>query len=141
MALADHPTLAAALAAAIHPPIVLRTFHAYDEASLRRSLAHHVEIVAAVRAGDPVWARAVMTAHIHNARAVMVPAVLHGIGKACAEAGRAPGLRHGATDRGTAGPVRGGDGTARADTARVGVSGPHGSAATTELVAAARSGR
>jgi len=74
VALADHPTLAAALAAAIHPPIVLRNFHAYDEASLRRSLAHHVEIVAAVRAGDPVWARAVMTAHIHNARAVMVRA-------------------------------------------------------------------
>jgi DNA-binding GntR family transcriptional regulator len=74
IALAAHPTLATALAAAIHPPIVLRNFHAYDEASLRRSLAHHVEIVAAVRAGDPTWARAVMTAHIHNARAVMVRA-------------------------------------------------------------------
>jgi DNA-binding GntR family transcriptional regulator len=74
VALAGHPTLAAALAAAIHPPIVRRNFHAYDEASLRRSLAHHLEIVAAVRAGDPVWARAVMTAHISNARAVMVRA-------------------------------------------------------------------
>ena len=74
VALADHPTLATALAAAIHPPIVLRNFHAYDEASLRRSLAHHVEIVAAVRAADPTWAGAVMTAHIHNARAVMVRA-------------------------------------------------------------------
>jgi DNA-binding GntR family transcriptional regulator len=74
VALADHPTLATALAGAIHPPIVLRNFHAYDEASLRRSLAHHVEIVAALRAGDPTWARAVMTAHIHNARAVMVRA-------------------------------------------------------------------
>ena len=39
---------------------------------MRRSLAHHVEIVDAVRAGDPTWAQAVMTAHIHNARAVMV---------------------------------------------------------------------
>src|SRR3954452_6494688 len=74
VALADHPALATALAAAIHPPIVLRNFHAYDEASLRRSLAHHVEIVAAMRAGDPTWAGAVMTAHIHNARAVMVRA-------------------------------------------------------------------
>jgi DNA-binding GntR family transcriptional regulator len=74
VALAGHPTLATALAAAIRPPIVLRNFHAYDEASLRRSLAHHVEIVAAVRAGDPTWARAVMTAHIHNARTVMVRA-------------------------------------------------------------------
>ncbi|MGY1690281.1 GntR family transcriptional regulator [Geodermatophilus sp. SYSU D01105] len=72
--LAAHPTLAAALAAAIHPPIVRRNFLTYDEASLRRSLAHHSEIVAALRAGDPDWARAVMTSHIANARAVMVRA-------------------------------------------------------------------
>jgi DNA-binding GntR family transcriptional regulator len=72
VALAGHPAMAGALAGAIHAPIVLRNFHAYDDASLGRSLAHHVEIVAAVRAGDPVWAQAVMTAHIHNARAVMV---------------------------------------------------------------------
>ncbi len=70
--LAAHPAMAGALAGAVHAPIVLRNFHAYDDAALRRSLAHHVEIVAAVRAGDPDWARAVMTAHIHNARAVMV---------------------------------------------------------------------
>jgi DNA-binding GntR family transcriptional regulator len=74
VALAAHPALAAALAAAIHPPIVRRNFLTYDEASLRRSLAHHSEIVAALRAGDPDWARAVMTAHIANARAVMVRA-------------------------------------------------------------------
>jgi DNA-binding GntR family transcriptional regulator len=74
VALADHAALAAALAAAIRAPIVVRNFHTYDDASLRRSLAHHVEIVAALRAGDPTWARAVMTAHIHNARAVMVRA-------------------------------------------------------------------
>lgn len=74
VALADQPAMASALAAAIHAPIVLRNFHTYDEESLRRSLAHHVEIVAAVRAGDPTWAQAVMTAHIRNARAVMVRA-------------------------------------------------------------------
>jgi DNA-binding GntR family transcriptional regulator len=74
VALAGHPTMAAALAAAIHPPIVRRNFLTYDEASLRRSLAHHSEIVAALRAGDPEWARAVMTSHIANARAVMVRA-------------------------------------------------------------------
>ena len=82
IALAAHPTLATALVAAIHPPIVRRNFHAYDEASLRRSHAHHVEIVAAVRAGDPTWARAVMTAHIHNARAVMVRAASQAISTA-----------------------------------------------------------
>ena len=77
VAIADQPALATALAGAIHAPIQLRNFHAYDQASLRRSLAHHVEIVAAIRAGDPTWAQAVMTAHIHNARAVMVRAARH----------------------------------------------------------------
>ncbi len=72
VALADHPAMAGALAGAIHAPIVLRNFHAYDDAALRRSLGHHLEIVAAVRVGDATWAQAVMTAHIHNARAVMV---------------------------------------------------------------------
>jgi DNA-binding GntR family transcriptional regulator len=72
--LADQPAMAGALAGAVHAPLVLRNFHTYDQASLRRSLAHHVEIVAAIRAGDPAWAQAVMTAHIHNARAVMVRA-------------------------------------------------------------------
>lgn len=72
--LAGHSALASALAAAVKTPLQLRNFHTYDERSMRRSLAHHVEIVDAVRAGDPVWAQAVMTAHIHNARAVMVRA-------------------------------------------------------------------
>lgn len=72
--IADQPALATALAGVIHAPIQLRNFHAYDEASLRRSLAHHAELVAAMRAGDPTWAQAVMTAHIHNARAVMLRA-------------------------------------------------------------------
>ncbi len=72
--LADHAALANALAAAVQTPLQLRNFHTYDDASMRRSLAHHVEIVDAVRAGDPTWAQAVMTAHIHNARAVMVRA-------------------------------------------------------------------
>ncbi len=78
VALADHPAMAGALAGAIHTPIVLRNFHAYDDASLRRSLRHHLEIVAAARAADPAWAQAVMTAHIHNARTVMVRVAAEG---------------------------------------------------------------
>lgn len=72
--LAGNSALAGALSGAVHAPIVLRNFHTYDVASLRRSLAHHGEIVAAIRAGDAVWAEAVMTAHMRNARAVMVTA-------------------------------------------------------------------
>ena len=72
IALAGHSALASALASAIRTPLQRRNFHTYDPASLRRSLAHHVELVDAIRAEDATWARAVMTSHIHNARAVMV---------------------------------------------------------------------
>lgn len=76
-ALAGNAALANALSGAVHTPIVLRNFHSYDDDSLRRSLAHHHEIVAAIRAGDPTWAKAVMTAHLRNARAAMVAAQRH----------------------------------------------------------------
>jgi DNA-binding GntR family transcriptional regulator len=71
---ADAPALSAALANVVHTPVVLRTFHTYDAASLARSLAHHAEIVAALRVGDADWASSVMRCHIGNARAVMVGA-------------------------------------------------------------------
>ena len=74
LAVAAAPPLAAALATVVHTPVVLRTFHAYDPPSLARSLAHHAEIVAALRVGDAEWAAAVMRSHIANARAVMVAA-------------------------------------------------------------------
>jgi DNA-binding GntR family transcriptional regulator len=72
LALAHAPALSTALAGVVHIPVVVRTFHAYDAASLARSLAHHAEIVAALRAGDADWAGAVMRSHLGNARAVMV---------------------------------------------------------------------
>lgn len=72
--LAGHTALAGALASAVQTPLQLRNFRTYDEVSMRRSLAHHLEIVDAIRECDAVWAHAVMTAHIHNARAVMVRA-------------------------------------------------------------------
>ena len=80
VAMAAAPALATALAGAVRAPIVLRNFHTYDAGSLRRSLAHHLEIVAAMRAADPDWALAVMTAHIRNARAVMVRAARASVG-------------------------------------------------------------
>lgn len=48
-------------------PIVHRTALRYDADQLRRSLAEHVEIVAALEAHDADWARAVMTSHIRRA--------------------------------------------------------------------------
>ncbi|MEJ2889402.1 GntR family transcriptional regulator [Actinomycetospora aeridis] len=70
--MAHAPALAVALANVVHTPVVTRTFHTYDADSLARSLAHHAEIVAALRAGDGDWAGAVMRCHLGNARAVMV---------------------------------------------------------------------
>ncbi|HEX8445771.1 MAG TPA: GntR family transcriptional regulator [Sphingomonas sp.] len=48
-------------------PIVHRTALRYDADQLRRSLAEHIEIVAALEARDADWARAVMTSHIRRA--------------------------------------------------------------------------
>ena len=70
--LADAPAFAAALAGAVRTPLIMRSFRTYDDAAMRRSMAHHIEIVAAMRAGDPQWATAVMTAHLRNARAVLL---------------------------------------------------------------------
>jgi DNA-binding GntR family transcriptional regulator len=72
VAVSDQATLATALAGVVHAPVVLRNFHAYDAGSLARSLAHHHEVVAALRARDPDWAASVMRSHIGNARAALL---------------------------------------------------------------------
>src|SRR5690606_36821959 len=45
-------------------PLVSWTFQQFSEEEIHRSNAHHFEIVAAIRAGDAVWAESVMKAHI-----------------------------------------------------------------------------
>lgn len=49
-------------------PLVQRTFMRYSDGRLARSMAHHRELVDAIRQGDSGWASAVMTAHIKSAR-------------------------------------------------------------------------
>jgi DNA-binding GntR family transcriptional regulator len=56
----------------IHATVLLKTLHAFDEAAMRRSVNHHLEIVAALRARDPDWAEAVMHAHLLSARASLL---------------------------------------------------------------------
>lgn len=51
----------------IHVPIVIGTFARYDPVSLQRSMSHHRELVAALRARDSAWAEAVMCSHIRAA--------------------------------------------------------------------------
>jgi DNA-binding GntR family transcriptional regulator len=48
----------------VQVPIVRRTFFQYTPEDLKRSLAHHRELVESLRLGDAVWAEAVMRAHM-----------------------------------------------------------------------------
>jgi DNA-binding GntR family transcriptional regulator len=62
------------LNAVVQLPLVVRTFHRYSPADLARSLAHHRELVAALRAGDALWARSVLRSHVLAAKAVLLRA-------------------------------------------------------------------
>lgn len=59
--------LASMLNRIVFRPIVQRTALRYDRMQLAQSLREHEELVAAIAAGDPEWARAVMTSHIRRA--------------------------------------------------------------------------
>lgn len=72
IAAAGSAPLAAALRGVTHAAVVHQNFHDYTPDALRRSLNHHLEMVAAVRAGDGDWAEAIMRAHLYNARATML---------------------------------------------------------------------
>lgn len=57
------------LVGVIRLPLVVHSFQHYSEAELRRSFAHHREIVAALAAADGIWAESIMRAHVHAAHA------------------------------------------------------------------------
>lgn len=59
--------LATMLMALVDVPLVWRTFSHYSPEALRRSLAHHHELVDALRAGDAGWAESVMRSHVRAA--------------------------------------------------------------------------
>ncbi len=69
---AHNTAFTASLRQVSHAAIVRRNFADYDPPSLARSLAHHVEMVAAARAGDADWAASVMRSHLYNARLTML---------------------------------------------------------------------
>ncbi|MER7369787.1 GntR family transcriptional regulator [Nonomuraea wenchangensis] len=64
--------LAQQISMLIHSPVLLRTYGSFDKEAMDRSTGHHLEIAAAVRAGDPEWAEAVMRAHLFSARASLL---------------------------------------------------------------------
>jgi DNA-binding GntR family transcriptional regulator len=64
--------LSVMLASVVHVPLVVQTFTRYSPEALTRSMNHHRELVAAIRAGVPDWAGSVMRSHIIAAGAVLV---------------------------------------------------------------------
>jgi DNA-binding GntR family transcriptional regulator len=64
---AGSANLAQLVTGIVEQPIVARTARQYDAREIGRSLAEHQELVLAFRRRDPVWAEAVMTAHIRRA--------------------------------------------------------------------------
>lgn len=67
--------LVSMLGTVIRLPLVMRTFHRYAPGDLARSHAHHRDLVAALRAGDEVWADSVMRAHVRAAKHVLIEAL------------------------------------------------------------------
>ena len=59
--------LVAMVSSVVEVPLVWRTFSHYSPQAMRRSLAHHHEIVQALAAGDALWAESVMRSHVRAA--------------------------------------------------------------------------
>lgn len=59
--------LGSVVSSVVQVPLVWQTFSHYSDTDLRRSLAHHHELVAALAAGDPDWAESVMRSHVRAA--------------------------------------------------------------------------
>lgn len=64
--------LLAMLHTVVRVPLVTVTFHRFEDAHIRRSAAHHRELVDALRTGDGEWAAAVMRAHVLAAKATLL---------------------------------------------------------------------
>lgn len=58
------------LPSVIEMPLVMQTFNRYGDEDLRRSMAHHAELVVAMRTRDEGWAASVMRCHITAAHQV-----------------------------------------------------------------------
>lgn len=65
---AGNERLAAIVAGVVQFAMVSWTYRSFSLADMRRSTAHHFEMIEAIVARDGSWARAVMTAHIAAAR-------------------------------------------------------------------------
>ncbi len=64
LAAARSPRLQRMATQLISVPLVRRTFATYSDVEVRRSLSQHEELTEALSAGDAVWAKSVMRAHL-----------------------------------------------------------------------------
>ena len=70
--LSGSTSLASVVGSLVHSTILMRTYRAFDDDAMHRSVEHHLELVAAVRARDPDWAECVMRSHLYSARAALL---------------------------------------------------------------------
>lgn len=67
LAASGNARLQSLVTSVVQVPLVSRTYSLYSTQDLKRSLAHHHEIVQALHVQDPYWAEAVMRSHIRAA--------------------------------------------------------------------------
>lgn len=72
VAAAGNQRLVSLVVTLVEIPLVVRTFARFDRQELARSVSHHFDLVEAIEGGNADWAVAVMRAHIHAGRQVML---------------------------------------------------------------------
>lgn len=72
VAAADNQRLVSLIVTLVEIPLVVRTFARFDRKAMERSVSHHFDLVEAIAGGNADWAVAVMRAHIHAGRQVML---------------------------------------------------------------------
>lgn len=66
------PRLVSMLRGVVSVPLIVTTFHRYQQLDMARSARHHREIVEALRAGDGIWAGSVLRAHVLAAKSTLL---------------------------------------------------------------------
>jgi len=72
VAAAGNQRLVSLVVTLVEIPLVVRTFARFNREELARSVSHHFDLVEAIAGGNADWAVAVMRAHIHAGRQVML---------------------------------------------------------------------
>jgi DNA-binding GntR family transcriptional regulator len=72
VAAAGNQRLISLVVTLVEIPLVVRTFARFNRTELARSVSHHFDLVEAIAGGNADWAVAVMRAHIHAGRQVML---------------------------------------------------------------------